>query len=167
VLVIFDGGGVMEKFRVGIGCEDVDPVASAIANGQAWARRVDELQKEVDCLRLLLGRGSSEQVAPVQDPRPFEESVQAETIRKIKRWEYDSDGPLAKLLDAYYDVVGGSFDEDYRMVIDALRARAEVGKQRYGTYLFRDNGRDMRRDLLEELLDAMVYLVGTMEKESK
>jgi hypothetical protein len=91
--------------------------------------------------------------------------VQAETIRKIKRWEYDSDGPLAKLLDAYYDVVGGSFDEDYRMVIDALRARAEVGKARYGTYLFRDNGRDMRRDLLEELLDAMVYLVGTMEKE--
>jgi hypothetical protein len=164
-LVIFDGGGVMEKFCVGIGCEDVDPVASAIANSQAWARRADELQKEVDRLRLLLGHGPSEQVAPVQDPRPFEESVQAETIRKIKRWEYDSDGPLAKLLDAYYDVVGGSFDEDYRMVIDALRARAEVGKARYGTYLFRDNGRDMRRDLLEELLDAMVYLVGTMEKE--
>ena len=106
--------------------------------------------------------GFIEQVAQVLDPRPFEESVQAETIRLIESWKYDEDSPLAKLVDAYWEE--GFLYED-KQLLNALRARAEVGKARYGTYLFRDNGRDMRRDLLEELLDAMVYLVGTMEKE--
>lgn len=40
---------------------------------------------------------------------------------------------------------------------DACLARRELGIQRYGTPLQRDNGRDHDADLLEELLDGAVY----------
>jgi hypothetical protein len=48
----------------------------------------------------------------------------------------------------------------------SLRARAEIGRQRYGGYLVPGNGRDAKRDLQEELLDAMAYLAQVeMEKD--
>lgn len=43
------------------------------------------------------------------------------------------------------------------LVISNLRARAELGKERYGTYLQAGNGRDPALDLYEELLDAALY----------
>ena len=39
-----------------------------------------------------------------------------------------------------------------------LRERAELGRERYGQYLAPGNGRDARRDLQEELLDAAAYM---------
>jgi hypothetical protein len=40
---------------------------------------------------------------------------------------------------------------------NAAIARRQLGIERYGTPLQRNNGRDNRRDLVEELLDAMAY----------
>jgi hypothetical protein len=44
------------------------------------------------------------------------------------------------------------------MVIEDIRKRMELGRERYGTLLQPHNGRDAMRDLYEELLDAVVYL---------
>jgi len=44
------------------------------------------------------------------------------------------------------------------MVIADMRARDKVGRNRYGTPLQVDNGRDPLWDAYEELLDACVYL---------
>lgn len=42
--------------------------------------------------------------------------------------------------------------------------RRQLGIERYGTPLQRDNGRDFRTDLLQELLDAAVYAWGLGDK---
>ena len=42
-------------------------------------------------------------------------------------------------------------------VLADLVKRAEIGKERYGTYLQAHNGRDVLRDLYEEMLDATTY----------
>jgi hypothetical protein len=39
-----------------------------------------------------------------------------------------------------------------------LRDRAEVGKEKYGTYLRADNGRDSLMDAYQEALDLVMYL---------
>jgi hypothetical protein len=44
------------------------------------------------------------------------------------------------------------------MVIDDMRRRDHVGRQRYGTPLQAGNGRDVLRDAYEEALDLCVYL---------
>jgi hypothetical protein len=49
------------------------------------------------------------------------------------------------------------------MVIQDMHARAELGKQRYGTPLQVGNGRDHLQDAYEEALDLAVYLKGEME----
>lgn len=46
------------------------------------------------------------------------------------------------------------------LVIKDLEERMQLGIKRYGTLLQANNGRDMLRDLYEELLDALVYLKG-------
>jgi type I site-specific restriction endonuclease len=43
------------------------------------------------------------------------------------------------------------------LVIADIVARRELGRQRYGTALQAHNGRDVERDLYEELLDAAMY----------
>jgi len=43
-------------------------------------------------------------------------------------------------------------------VMQDLRKRAEVGKERYGTYLQPNNGRDALLDAYEEALDQTMYL---------
>lgn len=48
------------------------------------------------------------------------------------------------------------------MVLADLRARRDLGISRYGTALQPHNGRDMLRDLYEELIDAAVYARGVM-----
>jgi hypothetical protein len=42
-------------------------------------------------------------------------------------------------------------------VVDLLPIRQQQGRERYGTELQYDNGRDPRCDLLQELVDALVY----------
>lgn len=44
------------------------------------------------------------------------------------------------------------------LVIDDMRARAEFGYNKYGTYLQAFNGRDVLRDAYEEALDLCQYL---------
>ena len=48
-----------------------------------------------------------------------------------------------------------------------LRERAELGKERYGQYLTPGNGRDARRDLQEELLDAAAYMAQVEAEAGK
>jgi hypothetical protein len=48
------------------------------------------------------------------------------------------------------------------MVLADLEARRKVGIARYATGLQPFNGRDMMRDLYEELIDATVYVKGVM-----
>jgi len=44
-------------------------------------------------------------------------------------------------------------------LIEAICARAELGAERYGTYLQPYNGRNPAIDLLQEILDALVYTI--------
>ena len=46
----------------------------------------------------------------------------------------------------------------YERVIEDMRARADMGLRKYGTYLQACNGRDGLRDAYEEVLDLAVYL---------
>lgn len=43
-------------------------------------------------------------------------------------------------------------------VAGALAQRAEEGFKKYGTFLGKDNGRDVMRDAMQEALDLVVYL---------
>ena len=43
-------------------------------------------------------------------------------------------------------------------VLEDIRARAEMGREKYGTYLRTHNGRDALWDLYQELIDAVMYL---------
>jgi len=43
-------------------------------------------------------------------------------------------------------------------VVDALMERAELGKEKYGTYLHANNGRNALVDALQESMDLTMYL---------
>lgn len=54
------------------------------------------------------------------------------------------------------------------LVLQDMLARKLIGQQRYGTPLQPHNGRDMMRDLYEELLDACNYIRGQLyERDGK
>jgi len=48
------------------------------------------------------------------------------------------------------------------LVIEDMNARDNLGRQRYGTPLQPDNGRDMLKDAYEEALDLACYLRGAL-----
>jgi hypothetical protein len=50
------------------------------------------------------------------------------------------------------------------MVIEDMKARDNLGRERYGTPLQIDNGRDFLIDAYQESLDLVVYLRGEIEK---
>jgi hypothetical protein len=50
-----------------------------------------------------------------------------------------------------------SLHDEHLLVVEALKARAEMGKAKYGTYLRARNGRNALNDLYQELLDAIMY----------
>ena len=53
-------------------------------------------------------------------------------------------------------------------VLRDLTERAEFGKQKYGTYLYTDNGRDALVDAYHEAADLLMYLGQLlMEREGK
>lgn len=56
--------------------------------------------------------------------------------------------------DAWQELIDAERDPVLR---DLMIARRQVGIERYGVPLQRDNGRDMMQDCREELLDAMAY----------
>lgn len=55
----------------------------------------------------------------------------------------------------------------YRDVIDDMTARDALGRERYGTPLTTNNGRDHVVDMYQELLDAVVYMKAAMLEGSK
>lgn len=69
-----------------------------------------------------------------------------------------NDGPsMHDLVIADLQRYPASSDPERQAVIDLLAARKRIGLERYGSLLQARNGRDARRDLLEELADAAVY----------
>lgn len=69
-----------------------------------------------------------------------------------------SDGDIIVLSEAVRWV-----EQNYRMedlwLVDALRKRAEIGREEYGDYLRTYNGRRPLVDYLQEQLDAVMYAV--------
>jgi hypothetical protein len=63
----------------------------------------------------------------------------------------------AELLSEQAAPVPNAEQSVQEMVLDDIRARMQVGLERYGTLLQPGNGRDALRDLYEELLDAACY----------
>ncbi len=52
-------------------------------------------------------------------------------------------------------------------VLKDLTLRAETGKEKYGTYLRTNNGRDALVDLYQELLDGCMYLKQKLMEEDQ
>ena len=50
------------------------------------------------------------------------------------------------------------------LVMKDLNDRAEVGKEKYGTYLMTNNGRDSLMDAYQEALDLVMYLRQAIEE---
>lgn len=72
-----------------------------------------------------------------------------------------------KVLDEALLLVGESNLNSKTSIIADLEYRAEVGLDKYGTYLSTENGRSAIIDLYEELLDALMYATQRyMETES-
>jgi hypothetical protein len=67
--------------------------------------------------------------------------------------ERDGDQPLPTVNDS---------QDIQSMVIADIEARRQVGISRYGTALQAFNGRDVLRDLYEELIDAAMYVKQAM-----
>lgn len=78
---------------------------------------------------------------------------------------YSDEGPCAQDLvirdltsrDLRWDLSYGAARRIRDLVCEDLDARKKVGLERYGTLLRPHNGRDMLRDLYEELMDASAY----------
>lgn len=52
------------------------------------------------------------------------------------------------------------------LVIDDMRKRDQTGRERYGTPLQANNGRDALQDAYEEALDLAVYLRQAIEERN-
>ena len=52
-------------------------------------------------------------------------------------------------------------------VLKDLTLRAETGKEKYGTYLRTDNGRDAMVDCYQEILDAAMYIKQKLMEEGE
>ena len=79
---------------------------------------------------------------PIIHDKPFEESVQGRLCAQLR--------------------ASGKSD-----LADAIQARAEEGKAKYGTYLFPFDGRDTTVDAAQEALDLVVYLAKSSMEGSK
>lgn len=55
----------------------------------------------------------------------------------------------------------------FERVIEDMRARADMGLKKYGTYLQACNGRDGLRDAYEEVLDLAVYLRQVIDERDE
>ena len=53
------------------------------------------------------------------------------------------------------------------LVIQDMQARDSLGRERYGTPLQANNGRDALRDAYEEALDLCVYLRQAIEERDR
>ena len=63
--------------------------------------------------------------------------------------------------------VSNNGDYVYLRVMEDMRARADMGLKKYGTYLQAFNGRDGLRDAYEEVLDLAVYLRQVIDERDE
>lgn len=74
----------------------------------------------------------------------------------------DQPAPTPGSGDLWREVIDSALAPDN--VLAMCEERRRLGIERYGTPLQRDNGRDFRVDLVQELLDAAVYAHGAGER---
>lgn len=56
----------------------------------------------------------------------------------------------------------------WELVVEDMKGRDAYGRNKYGTVLSPNNGRDFLIDMYQELLDAVVYLRGLLyERDGK
>ena len=77
----------------------------------------------------------------------------------IPVWEHVISDFRTRYEDAFDGIDGGSVGKSaaYRVLAD-MRERDRLGRERYGTPLTTNNGRDHLVDAYQELLDGAVYL---------
>lgn len=54
----------------------------------------------------------------------------------------------------------------FKLVIEDIEERAEFGKNKYGTYLQANNGRDSLVDAYQEVLDLALYIKQALEEKN-
>lgn len=96
-----------------------------------------------------------------EQARPAPEARVCRTCGERARFDPAGVWVHEAVADAHPPDVGLSAQD---AVIADLERRKEVGLERYGTLLYPHNGRDMLRDLYEELLDACVYLRAAIDE---
>lgn len=67
---------------------------------------------------------------------------------------------LAELAGTHQRVFDSTGSPADGLLAEALRARRDLGIERYGVPLQHDNGRDYRADALQEALDLYAYIVA-------
>lgn len=76
-----------------------------------------------------------------------------------------NDGPSMHDL-VVADLRAWTLPEEVRTrAVELLEARKQLGLTRYGSLLQAHNGRDARRDLVEEIVDALVYARQLIEEQ--
>ncbi len=66
------------------------------------------------------------------------------------------------------DLIDWTIEEQDPEIAEAIGARKRLGAERYGQALQTNDGRNTLADLVQELLDAMIYAhKGVMESETK
>lgn len=115
-------------------------------------------------------RGVLVEEQPPPKPRPDFVSVWETVIADVEG-EVEGEGDWSDVgfrgwacIDDFYG------DDDLKvvvgLVVDDMRRRDQIGRQRYGTPLTVDNGRDHLVDMYQELLDASVYTKAEILKRA-
>lgn len=95
------------------------------------------------------------------DVAPF---IKTKLENILKQHEHDADGCTCKQTTPPYTGKTRVLD----CVFEDLRARAEMGRNKYGHYLETNNGRNALQDAYEEALDMCMYLKQwLLEEEGK
>ncbi len=100
--------------------------------------------------------------SPPDDERPAATAPATEIVDQPAPTPRPDQVPVWDLVIADMQAMVRGFDDHsrvrtVRLVLEDMRQRDKVGRERYGTPLTADNGRDHLVDLYQELLDASAY----------
>jgi hypothetical protein len=107
---------------------------------------------------------AARQPDPIKRDLPYESSCQYRAERMVL-YPDRNERP-----EVFQSILAAVFDLGYsrEQIPDMIRERAEIGKAQYGTFLFPFDGRDSKVDLVQELIDGLVYSAKIeMEREGK
>jgi hypothetical protein len=105
---------------------------------------------------------AARQPDPIKRDLPYEDSCQYRAERMVL-YPNKHERP-----EVFQSILAAVFDLGYsrEQIPDMIRERAEIGKAQYGTLLFPFDGRDSKVDLVQELVDGLVYSAKIeMERE--